>query len=206
MKVKDIKKKVAAKVAKGKAKVAKKCGKAEELPLKAGDVFTTPDGRKWKYAGDGVAKLLSLVALLALCGCQNPAQRAQTAETKQIFNIYEGSTANFTFGSEFVSLAQSNETGGNDAGLTASPTTDVKPEIAVGVGGSSAGTGKGGGTTTQSGKFATIGAGVDAAASLVPSGDDNTEAQPVTQPVAKSECEGGECTPCKDGACEYTGE
>lgn len=164
MKVKDIKTKVAAKVAKGKEKVAKKCGKCA----------------------------LVAFALLALAGCQSPAQRAQTAETKQVFNIYEGSTANFTFGSEFVSLAQSNETGGNDAGLTASPTTDVKPEIAVGVGGSSAGTGKGGGTTTQSGKFATIGAGVDAAASLVPSGD-NTEAQPVAQPAAKPECEGGEC-------------
>ena len=169
MKVKDIKKKVAAKVAKGKAKVKAKCGKCA----------------------------LVAFALLAVAGCQNPAQRAQTAETTQKFYVYDGATANFTFGSEFVSLAQSNETGGNDAGLTASPTTDVKPEIAVGVGGSSAGTGKGGGTTTQSGKFATIGAGVDAAASLVPSGDD-AEAQQVTQPAAKSECEGGAC---KDGSC-----
>lgn len=113
MKVKDIKSKVAAKVAKGKAKVAKKCGKCA----------------------------LVAFALLAVVGCQHPAQRAQTAETTQNFYMYEGSTGNFTFGSEFVSLAQSNETGGNDAGLVATQTPTVSPKTDVNVGGAKSGTG-----------------------------------------------------------------
>ena len=46
--------KCASKVAKGKAKVAKKCAKACSLAF----------------------------ALLVVCGCQNPAQRAQTADTR----------------------------------------------------------------------------------------------------------------------------
>lgn len=97
--------KCASKVAKGKAKVAKKCAKACVLAL-----------------------VLSLI-----CGCQNPAQRAQTADTK--IQIFGGSV---TFGNEFVSLAQANETGGNDAGQVATPTNDIKPDVDVTVGGKAA--------------------------------------------------------------------
>lgn len=93
--------KCASKVAKGKAKVAKKCAKACALAL-----------------------VLSLIA-----GCQNPAQRAQTADTR--IQIFGGSV---TFGNEFVSLAQANETGGNDAGQVATPTNDIKPDVDVSVG------------------------------------------------------------------------
>ena len=114
MKVKDIKKKVAAKVAKGKAKVAKKCGKCAIVAF----------------------------ALLAVVGCQNPAQRAQTAETRLTFNINEGASGTtFNFGNEFVSLAQSNETGGNDAGLVATQTPTVSPKTDVNVGGAKSGSG-----------------------------------------------------------------
>lgn len=109
MRVKDIKAKVAAKVAKGKAKVAKKC--------KCRAVKTT-------------AALFTLLAVFVISGCQNPAQRAQTAETS--IQIFGGSVS---FGSEFVSLAQSNETAGNDAGQVASPTNDIKPKTDVSVGG-----------------------------------------------------------------------
>ena len=105
MKTSQVKEKVAAKVAKGKAKVAKKCAKACVLAL-----------------------VLSLIA-----GCQNPAQRAQTADTR--IQIFGGSV---TFGNEFVSLAQANETGGNDAGQVATPTNDIKPDIDVTVGGKAA--------------------------------------------------------------------
>lgn len=97
--------KCASKVAKGKAKVAKKCAKACVLAL-----------------------VLSLIA-----GCQNPAQRAQTADTR--IQIFGGSV---TFGNEFVSLAQANETGGNDAGQVATPTNDIKPDVDVTVGGKAA--------------------------------------------------------------------
>ena len=90
MKVKDIKSKVAAKIAKGKAKVARKCGKGTKA----------------------CAIVLMAALCTAMCGCkmgeQPTAQRAQTANT--YVYVYEGAPANF--GSEFVSLAQANETGG----------------------------------------------------------------------------------------------
>lgn len=163
------KKKVTAKVAKARAKVAAKC-----------------------------AVVLALLGF-AVCGCQNPAQRAQTAETRVY--IYGGSTANF--GSEFISLAQSNETGGNDAGLTASPTTETKPEIAVGVGGSSAGVGQQAGASS-SGTFSRIGAAVDAVSSLIPAATNETKAAGpdanganAANPDTKSDC-----SKCSDGSCE----
>lgn len=97
--------KIEKKVVNGKAKVAKKCAKACALAL-----------------------VLSLIV-----GCQNPAQRAQTADTR--IQIFGGSV---TFGNEFVSLAQANETGGNDAGQVATPTNDIKPDVDVTVGGKAA--------------------------------------------------------------------
>ena len=142
--------------AKGKAKVAKKCAKAFALAF----------------------------ALLIVCGCQNPAQRAQTADTKIL--IYGGTV---TFGSEFVSLAQSNETAGNDAGMPASPTNDIKPAADVKVG--SAGTG---------GILETAAAaGVQRL--LAPSASATGVGSTAT--VSSSSCEGGNCTydGCADGSC-----
>lgn len=159
MKTSDVKKKVEAKVAKGKAKVAKKCGKAK--------------------AACAVA-----FVLLAICGCQNPAQRAQTADTRiQVFG------GNVTFGHELVSLAQANETAGNDAGMTASPTNDIKPDVDVKVG--SAGTG---------GILETAAAaGVQRL--LAPSASATGVGSTAT--VNSSSCEGGDCTygGCADGSC-----
>lgn len=109
MKVFDIKKKVATKVAKGKAKVAKKMEKVK-------------GGKTACMLAGACAGALAL----GMTGCQNPAQRAQTAETN--IEIFGG---NITFGSEFVSLAQANETGGNDAGQTASPSNPVSVPIDV---------------------------------------------------------------------------
>lgn len=180
MKVKDIKAKVDKKIAKCKVKVAAKCAKC--------------------------AKAVAVAFALAFVfGCQNPAQRAQTAETTQKFYVYEGATANFTFGSEFVSLAQANETGGNDAGLTASPTTDTKPEIAVGVGGSSAGVGSSG--AAKQGIGAAIGNAVDAISGIIPSSSGKEDAKTeATAPAesksnASGECKDGSCSTCSDGNC-----
>lgn len=172
MKVSQIKSKVAAKVAKGKAKVAKKCGKAAKC-----------------------AALVFCLASLVLVGCQNPAQRAQTCTV----NIYAYEKATVTLGTESVTLAQSNETGGNDAGLTASPKTDVSPEIAVGVGGSSAGVGSSG--ASKQGVGAAIGGAVDAVSGLFTGGSSDAAKEPTKDSAAK-ECADGSCTECADGSCE----
>lgn len=194
MKVSQIKQKVAAKVAKGKAKVAKKCGKCAAVKT--------------------AVALFSVFALFANSGCTTPAQRAQTASCEIIIH---GGTVNF--GNEFQSLAQSNETGGNDAGQVTTQTTDTKPEIAVGVGGSSAGVGQSAGTT-QSGKFAKIGAAADAVASLVAPGiggdvytdakNAGIEAKPAeatVTPDAAGECADGKCADgnCTNGECTTGG-
>ena len=114
MKVKDIKSKVAAKVARGKAKVARKCGKGAKA----------------------CAIVLMAALCTAMCGCkmgeQPTAQRAQTANT--YVYVYEGATANF--GSEFVSLAQANETGGaetmtNTPQNTPTVTTDTDAALDI---------------------------------------------------------------------------
>ena len=179
MKVNKIKEKVAAKVAKGKAKVAKKCGRAAKCAV-------------W---------LVATAAMLAIVGCQSPAQRAQTAETKQIFNIHEGASATFNFGSEFVSLAQSNETGGNDAGQVATQTTDTKPEIAVGVGGSSAGVGGTSGASKQ-GVGAAIGGAVDAVSGLFTGGSSDDANKAV---ASASQSASSSAAKCADGSCEEGG-
>ena len=148
--------KIASKVAKGKAKVAKKCAKACALAF----------------------------ALLVVCGCQNPAQRAQTADTKIL--IYGGTV---TFGSEFVSLAQANETGGDDAGMTASPTNDIKPDVDVKVG------------STGTGGILETAAAAGVQKLLAPSASATGVGSTAT--VSSSSCDGGNCTygDCTDGSC-----
>ena len=115
MKIKSIKKKVAVKTAKCKAKVKAKCGKAES-----------------------VAAVAVAFALSCLAGCHMgevpTAQRAQTANTDVRFIIEDGGRANFTFGAEFVSLAQANETGGTENMTNTpsnAPVVDTKPDIDV---------------------------------------------------------------------------
>lgn len=135
--------KIEKKVANGKAKVAKKCAKA-----------------------CAIASVLLLIS-----GCQNPAQRAQTAETK--IEIFGG---NVSFGNEFVSLAQANETGGNDAGQVATPTNDIKPDVDVSVGAA-----KGGGL-------------LETAASKLLGGSSSGKTESATAVVDPL---------CPDGACKY---
>ena len=106
MKVNKIKDKVAAKVTKGKAKVADKCGKAKKACA--------------------MLVMAALVVVLAGCmaGCkmgeQPTAQRAQTANTHVTYIVEDGGSATFNYGAEFVSQAQANETSGTET-MTASP-------------------------------------------------------------------------------------
>lgn len=181
MKVSQIKQKVAAKVAKGKAKVAAKCGNGK--------------------AAKNISILGAIILALAEVGCQNPAQRAQTCEV----SIYAYDASTVTLGTESVTLAQSNETGGNDAGLTASPTTETKPEVAVGVGGSSAGVGGSSGAAKQ-GVGAAVGAAVDAVGWMFSAGssDGDAKAETVSPSTMGSKTDSGSDTPsatCEVGAC-----
>lgn len=109
---KDIKKKVAAKVAKGKSKIARKCGKACVAAF----------------------ALLSLV----LAGCQGTStpSRSQTLHiADSTINIYgsgDGGRTNDVARVELATQAMAIETGGSET-QTSSPTqtTDVKPDVNV---------------------------------------------------------------------------
>lgn len=171
------KEKVAAKVGKAKEKIAKRCGKAAKCALVA-------------------------FALASLVGCgSNPAAYSVTQN-----NQFE--SCQFVFGGastnaapvEMFTLAQNLENAGSQ---TADQTvkTDVTPEVAVGVGGSSAGVGQGGGTA--SGTFSKIGAAVDAVSSLIPSGDaeESPSVKTEASPSASGDCPDGNCSDndeCKD--------
>lgn len=134
--MKDIKKKVKAKVAKGKAKVSRKCGRARKV------VSTT-----------AVLIFAALVALFA--GCQNPAQRAQTSRISDntiTINITADYPAELprkmaAINIEIGSQAQANETRGDDAGLTTTTPTTVSPnlDLSIPVNKANAGTSAAGG-------------------------------------------------------------
>lgn len=170
MKVNQAKEKVAAKVAKGKAKVAAKCGKAAKC----------------------VALLFCLA--FALTGCQNPAQRSITITTE--IYAYDQSKINVGGQGDVGSAAQSNETGGNDAGMTASPTNDIKPDIDVSipVNKANAGTsGAAGGALER-----VVGSAADWVADKINGGDKDAPA------AAASSCPNGNCSlggTCPDGSC-----
>ena len=117
MKIKNIKNKVAEKTAKCKAKIKAKCGNAKK-----------------------VAAVAVAFALMLSAGCHMgevpTAQRAQTANTDVKFIVEDGGRANFTFGAEFVSLAQANETSGTENMSNTpsnAPVVDTKPDIDVSV-------------------------------------------------------------------------
>lgn len=191
MKVKNIKSKVEAKVAKAKNKTVKKCGR----------------GRK---ACACAVALVSCLASLVLTGCMWPSapSRSQSLNMRDctVYVFGGGAETGDVARVEIASQAMAIETSGTES-QTVSPTqtVDTKPEVAVGVGGSSASTGKGG-TATQSGKFAAIGAGVDAAASMLPSGgkaeekaEENRTTKENSVVATENECADGAC--CPDGAC-----
>lgn len=159
---KEIKAKVNSKIKKAKAKIAKKCG-----------------------------VLFALAFSLILVGCQNPAQRAQTADTR--IYVYDGATV--TFGSDFVSLAQANETGGNDAGQVASPTTTTDIPINVDVPVNKANSGSSSAAVGAAEKL--LGAGADYLATKM----NGTEDENAAQNAAQNDCPNGDCSTCPDGTC-----
>lgn len=199
MKVSQIKTKVAAKVAKGRAKVAKKCGKAKK----------------------SVASVLVLFGLCAgLTGCLIPSapSRSQTLTIHDCtVHIYGGGAETGDVARvDMASQAMSIENSGSEA-QTVSPsqTVDTKPEIAVGVGGSSAGVGGGssagvgGGTsaaTAKKGLGERIGSAADAVVDALPSkGDDAAApAAPAAQSAAPAAQAGG--ASCPGGNCPASGE
>lgn len=180
MKVNQAKEKVAAKVAKGKAKVAAKCGKAAKC----------------------VALLFCLA--FALTGCQNPAQRSITITTE--IYAYDQSKINVGGQGDVGSAAQSNETGGNDAGMTASPTNDIKPDIDVSipVNKANAGTsGAAGGALER-----VVGSAADWVADKINGGDKDAPAAAApaatSAAASASSCPNGNCSEggtCPDGSC-----
>lgn len=182
MKVNQAKEKVAAKVAKGKAKVAAKCGKAAKC----------------------VALLFCLA--FALTGCQNPAQRSITITTE--IYAYDQSKINVGGQGDVGSAAQSNETGGNDAGMTASPTNDIKPDIDVSIPVNKANAGTSG--ASMGALESVLGAGADWIGSKIKgSGDakatDAAPAAPAASNAGGGSCPGGNCSTCTDGSCSPGG-
>ena len=180
MKTSQVKEKVAAKVAKGKAKVAAKCGKAAKC----------------------VVLLFGLAFVLA--GCQNPAQRSITITTE--IYAYDQSKINVGGQGDVGSAAQSNETGGNDAGMTASPTNDIKPDIDVSipVNKANAGTsGAAGGALER-----VVGSAADWVADKISGGDKDAPAAAApaatSAAAAASSCPNGNCSEggsCPNGNC-----
>ena len=188
MKINQVKEKVAAKVAKGKAKVSKKCGKAAKC----------------------VVLLFGLAFMLS--GCQNPAQRSITITTN--IYAYDKSKINVGGKGDVGSAAQSNETGGNDAGMTASPVNDIKPDINVSVPVNKANAGTSG--ASMGALESVLGAGADWLGSKIKGSGDAKEtdaapaatsatAAPAASNAGGGSCPGGNCSTCTDGSCSPGG-
>ena len=155
MKLKQvIKAKVAAKVAASKAKAAAKVAAKVAAKAKCKDGACKPCGDCGDDCSDGscspcsggkckpCAVAIALVIAATMCGCklgeqptdQKATQRAQTATTY----VYVYDNARATFGSDFVSQMQANETSGTETQTstptskpTSTPTVDTKPDIDV---------------------------------------------------------------------------
>lgn len=180
MKVSQIKQKVTAKVTKGKAKVAKKCGKAAKCAC-------------------AVALVSCLASLVAGCLRPTTPSRSQSLVMREcnVFVFGGGTETGDVARVEIASQAMAIETSGTET-QTVSPTQTIKtePEIAVGVGGSSAGVGSSG--ASKQGTCATIGGGIDAVVDALPSKDSEAkdqeaEAKPAATPSA--DCPDGACSP-----------
>lgn len=121
-------------------------GLGKPLPA-AGETTREPEMRTPN--NNLAAAASAVVAILALAGCQNadPASRSNRTSYRDIVAEIRGSsnTINVTVGDGLYASADG---GGDKNDSAATQTTDTKPEVAVGVGGGSAGTG---GATPSSG-------------------------------------------------------
>ena len=189
MKTSDIKKKVAAKVGKGKDKVMKKCGKGAKC----------------------AAILFAIGLATALCGCSTAdaptAQRAQTVTvTDNTFNFNIGQcepcVTNHTavipsFHFEFGTAAQANETSGTE---TMTATNDLKPtnttEVPIDVRYNDA---MAAASTASKGVLSSIGSGLDGVLQLMQSRQSGTVQVTKTDGTAATvKCADGQCSFCED--------
>lgn len=145
-------------------------------------------GKTMKNSTITTAGATALAALLMLAGCQtaDPASRSNRASYRDIRAEIAGvsNTIHITVGDGLYASADG---GGDKQESSAAQTTDTKPEIAVGVGGGSAGTG---GATPQSG---IVGAALEKLMSII-SGTAPTGTKLTTEEAsAISACANGNC-------------
>jgi len=180
MKTKDVKKKVAAKVAKGKAKVAKKCGKCAKA----------------------IAAFLCLSALL--CGCQGTStpSRSQNLTIKDCtINVYgSGTETNEVARVELATQAMSIENSGTET-QTATPTqtTDVKPDVNLNYAQGGGITNRGTGGARASGAAGILGSLTAEGLAMLKDYVVNKKSGTVTLQkkdgsTVTAECKGGSCT------------
>ena len=190
MKTSKIKEKVAAKVAKGNAKVARKCGKGK--------------------AAKASALVLLCGVIAALTGCQGTTtpSRSQTLTFDDCkFYFYgggDGPKTNEIARVEIGTQAMSIENSGSET-QTATPTqtTDVKPDIdvTVPVNKANAGTSSAAGGALET----VLSAGAERLGNAI-KGSSAKSTQP--QPKNAESCADGSCADggCTDGSCSYGGE
>lgn len=152
-------------------------------------------GKKMKNSTIATASASALAALLMLTGCQtaDPASRSNRASYRDIRAEIAGTsnTIHITVGDGLYASADG---GGDRQDSSATQTTDTKPEVAVGLGGGSAGTG---GATPQSG---IVGAALEKLMSIVggtaPAGTKlTTEEASAINTCVSGNCADGNCTP-----------
>lgn len=131
---------------------------------------------------------LVLMAGLVIVGCQSadPASRSNRAEYRDIYAAVNGTNNTVTV-RVGDGLYASADGGGDKMENTATQTTDTKPEIAVGVGGGSAGTG---GATPSSG---IVGAALEKLMSIVSGSAKAGTTLTAEEAAAIKECVNGAC-------------
>ena len=142
-----------------------------------------------------MAAILSLV-LYEGCSTATPASRATTAEYRIEFSLGDAARSNtvtFTFGDGALASADS---AGSTETQTATPTTDIKPDLDLRYNDAIAGA-----TTASKGVLETLTqSGMEKVLSLMSSGGSGqvtVEKKDGGQAVVT--CENGQCTTCKDG-------
>jgi hypothetical protein len=130
-------------------KRAKAAAKKARLAAKLKKGKTAMKNRAVTTTTATASVLFAVLALLALTGCQtaDPASRSNRAAYRDIYAEVRGvsNTVCITVGDGLYASADG---GGDKQDSAATQTTDTRPEVAVGVGGGSAGTG---GAAPQSG-------------------------------------------------------
>jgi hypothetical protein len=147
---------------------------------------------KVKGLAPAATAVLMLLAALLFAGCQdlNPASRSNHAQYRDVAPsiVVNGSSNVVTVTNSVGDGVIASADGGGDAMTnTPSQTTDVKPEVAVGVGGGSAGTGAG---SQEAGLTTQIMSALKGLGGLINPTNEKTVAAAV-----EAACVGGNCAP-----------